>query len=260
MGIAEFIKGLAPGGEESDSPETSETTATSETGETTETPEAKEPEESKAPKGDKATDLLKEDHAKVKELFEKFEKESKSTEKKKLIKTIIDELTLHTSIEEKLIYPIVAKKDGGMAEEALQEHHVVKFILRELKGAKTINKTIDAKVKVLKEMVTHHIKEEESELFPKLESSGQDMNKLGAQIKAKKQGPKKAAAKGKKTSTTKKPTPSKKKVTTSKKASKKPTPIRSKSKSKSKAKTAKPRSARKGNSGRKMTRGHKKAS
>lgn len=138
------------------------------------------------PKPDNAVELLKGDHRLVESLFAKFEESSKAAEKKKIMGLIIDELTTHAAVEEKLVYPILDGADHDLAGEAVQEHHVVKFLLRELKNADGITDEIEAKVKVLKEIVEHHVKEEESEMFPKLESTDTDLNELGAEIKAKK--------------------------------------------------------------------------
>jgi hemerythrin superfamily protein len=138
------------------------------------------------PESGKVTDILKADHRKVETLFAKFEESTKNMEKRKVLDSIIEELTVHAKVEEQLVYPVLDKTDHEGAGEALQEHHVVKFLLRELKNAEISDET-KAKVTVLKEMVQHHVKEEEQQLFPELESSKADLISLGNQVKEKKE-------------------------------------------------------------------------
>lgn len=150
-----------------------------------------------------AVGLLKGDHRVVESLFAKFESSESAADKRRLIKTIIDELTVHAKVEEKLIYPVLDKVEHEMAGEAVQEHHVVKFLLRELKNTTRVTDEIEAKVKVLKEIVQHHVKEEESEMFPQLEKSDADLEALGEQVKMMKKQLKAKAKSARKNSTAK---------------------------------------------------------
>ena len=79
-------------------------------------------------------------------------------------------LEVHTTLEEELFYPAVKQKtdrDGkDLVAEALEEHHVVTTLMAELKGLDPADERYDAKFKVLMETVTHHIEEEEGEMFP----------------------------------------------------------------------------------------------
>ena len=115
--------------------------------------------------------LLKADHRTVEKLFKQFEKlgEGADAAKKKLVAEIIRELSMHASIEEQVFYPAVrnAVEDADdMVLEALEEHHIVKWTLSELAGLSPSDERFDAKVTVLMESVRHHVKEEESDLFP----------------------------------------------------------------------------------------------
>jgi hypothetical protein len=67
------------------------------------------------------------------------------------------------------------------------EHHVVKLLIVELEAMKEVNAMLDAKFKVLGEIVDHHVKEEELGMFPKLRSSDNNLQELGAEIKSKKE-------------------------------------------------------------------------
>jgi hemerythrin-like domain-containing protein len=117
--------------------------------------------------------LLKADHKKVKGLLEQLEKttERGAGRRAKLLDQIEKELKVHTDIEETIFYPafrdaVQKKEDREMYFEALEEHHVVKMVLPEMQETDPASEPFGAKAKVLKELVTHHAKEEEREMFP----------------------------------------------------------------------------------------------
>lgn len=120
-----------------------------------------------------AIKLLKEDHEKVKALFEEVEGlgDRASTQRKNLFQKIDRELTLHSKIEETLFYPEFKKRAENSEEreevlEAYEEHGVVKVMIGELEDLDPADETYKPKLAVLKELVLHHVKEEEGELFP----------------------------------------------------------------------------------------------
>jgi hypothetical protein len=151
-----------------------------------------------------AFELLKADHRKVAELFDRLEAASGKA-KLAVFKQINSELELHSHIEEKILYPALEKpqETHDLTLEAYEEHAVVKTLLTELSGARSPNDEWDAKAKVLRENVEHHVKEEENELFDKADDalSSEQIEALGEQMeaeKARKQGkpaPRRAAAK-----------------------------------------------------------------
>ena len=116
--------------------------------------------------------LLKEDHKKVKALFAEFKKTKNSATgaaKRALVDQICTELVTHSFIEETVFYPAVRAEvpdTGSEVLESVEEHHVVAWLLSELQHLDTSDETFDAKVAVLIENVTHHVEEEETELFP----------------------------------------------------------------------------------------------
>lgn len=126
--------------------------------------------------------LLKQDHRKVEELFKDFESSRTTNQRYQLIQQIIRELDVHTRVEEKLLYPILAKQDKEKNGEANEEHHVVKLVLAELAQANGSESYLKSKVKVLSEIVKHHVKEEENGIFQTIERSGADMDELGQKI------------------------------------------------------------------------------
>lgn len=167
--------------------------------------------------------LLKADHRKVEDLFQRLEA-ARGNAKLRVFEQIKTELELHTHIEEKIFYPALEKPEQthDLTLEAYEEHAVVKNLLKELSRARTATDEWEAQAKVLQENVEHHVEEEENELFKKADAalSEEDIEGLGERMaaeKARKQGRK--AAKG---SSTKKSAASKKTAskTTKKTASK----------------------------------------
>jgi hemerythrin superfamily protein len=120
----------------------------------------------------KATALLKEDHQKVKKLFERIEKldASRETDKGWIFDQIRKELTVHSQIEEEIFYPAVERAEdeeaAELVREAHEEHRIVKTLLEELSTLRPADSRFDAKIKVLKENVLHHAEEEQDEIFP----------------------------------------------------------------------------------------------
>ena len=130
------------------------------------------------------TDMLREDHTKVKGLFEKFEEADDANAKQRIVEMALAELDVHAKLEEELIYPAIRSEidDDDLMDEALEEHHVVHGLIGELNKMKPSDKRYDAKFTVLSENVRHHIKEEESEMFPKAEDCDIDWEALHQQV------------------------------------------------------------------------------
>lgn len=138
--------------------------------------------------GEDAISVIKQDHDKVKDLFEQFEKAESLREKKRIVAETILELKVHAEIEEKIFYPAVRKPIGKkIMNEADEEHHVAKILIAELERMTGKEDHYDAKFKVLSENVKHHIKEEESEMLPKTKGLSVDMDALGRKLMAAKE-------------------------------------------------------------------------
>jgi len=141
-----------------------------------------------------AIDLLKSQHREVSKLFSKLEKASKAADKTELFEEIADKLAVHAAIEEHHFYPAVkAKRTEDILLESLEEHLGIKRVIADLLEVSAEDETFDAKAKVLKEQVEHHVEEEESDLFPKvkrlfdkeqLEALGQEMSAEQAELEA----------------------------------------------------------------------------
>ena len=140
------------------------------------------------PTKDKTTNaiaMLKEDHEKVKGLFERFKETNGSATKAKIVSEALMALKVHATIEEELFYPAVRQKfedEEGIMEEADEEHHVAKVLIAELEKMTGDEAHWDAKFKVLAESVRHHIKEEEGKMFKEAKKTEIDFDILGSQM------------------------------------------------------------------------------
>ncbi|MET1068086.1 MAG: hemerythrin domain-containing protein [Pseudomonas prosekii] len=146
-----------------------------------------------------AIDLLKADHERVKAILTQLSESTERAVKKRveLINKLEMEITIHTRLEEEVLYPAY-KKAGGKEEEVMyyeakEEHRTVdSLVLPDLKVTDPSTPEFAGRVKVVKELLEHHIEEEETEMFPQakkllgkaaLEELGQQMEALKAQYK-----------------------------------------------------------------------------
>jgi hemerythrin superfamily protein len=132
-----------------------------------------------------AITLLKEDHKAVDALLKEFEL-AKGARQAALAEEICQALTVHATIEEEIFYPaarkVLDKNDKELVNEADIEHASIKSLVANIERARHTEPHFAAKMKVLGEYVKHHVKEEENELFPKLERSGMDLDAVGAKL------------------------------------------------------------------------------
>jgi hemerythrin superfamily protein len=140
-------------------------------------------------KAQDATALLRADHKRVSDLFNEYEESRSSAKKKQIVEQLCDELTVHAQIEEEIFYPAVkrALKDKELIPEARVEHETLKGLIAQVEGAEPDGEMFDAKIKVMREYVKHHVKEEQNEIFPKAKSTDLDMMKLGAKLSERKE-------------------------------------------------------------------------
>jgi hemerythrin superfamily protein len=132
-----------------------------------------------------AITLLKNDHRKVEKIFSEIEKGNGNREK--LFNELKNELDVHAQIEEQLFYPRVkeAKPTHEIVLESFEEHKQVKMVLADLEKADKKTEHWLAGLKVLMEDVQHHVKEEETELFPKVKDkvlSKEQLEDLGTRM------------------------------------------------------------------------------
>ena len=135
--------------------------------------------------------LLKADHRKVEDLFEKFESAKSASAKKSLAQEICTELCVHATIEEEIFYPACkGKVEEDMMDEAYVEHDGAKVMIAELVAGSPDDDFYDAKMKVLSEEIKHHVKEEERPgegIFSQARDSDIDMEALGERMAARKE-------------------------------------------------------------------------
>jgi len=132
-----------------------------------------------------ATKLLKKQHDEVKELFKQFEAAEEESEKQELFEQIADDFAAHGEIEEKIFYPAVYV--GPLKEklqEAVEEHLAAKRVAADLLDMEPSDEQFDAKMTVLKELIEHHVEEEEGELFPLVRQNfaREELEALGDQM------------------------------------------------------------------------------
>jgi hemerythrin superfamily protein len=126
-----------------------------------------------------ATAMLEKQHREVEQSFATALGTEDPKIRRTALRDIEQQLTMHTDIEEAIFYPAVSgigtEKATDMILEAVEEHHVVKLVLKELPKVDPKADSFEAKMTVLKELVAHHVEEEEKEMFPLAE------RKLGAE-------------------------------------------------------------------------------
>ncbi|MFQ6171614.1 hemerythrin domain-containing protein [Oryzobacter sp. R7] len=132
--------------------------------------------------------MLKADHKEVRALFREFQKSSTTpARKEQIVRKVIELLTVHTYIENEVMYPRVRALVPDLEEDVLEsyeEHHVADVLVMELDAMDRDDERFEAKATVLIENVTHHIEEEEQEWFPKVrEALGRTtLQEIGAEL------------------------------------------------------------------------------
>lgn len=136
------------------------------------------------PAAQDAIALLKADHQEVKGWFEDFEKARGDSRKADLARRICLALKVHTQVEEEIFYPQTREllADDSIVDEAVVEHDAAKKLIAEIEAMDAGGDMFDARVKVLGEMIEHHVKEEETEYFPEVRKSDADLKAMGAQM------------------------------------------------------------------------------
>jgi hemerythrin-like domain-containing protein len=142
-----------------------------------------------------AITMLKSDHATLKRILRELSETTDKAVKQRelLVQQFEREVKMHAQIEEEVFYPAFkAATRGDEAEEmfyeAAEEHHVVDMCLPALKAANPKSKEFGAKAKVMKDLIEHHIKEEENEMFPEARNrfSEEQLRELGDMMQARK--------------------------------------------------------------------------
>lgn len=140
-----------------------------------------------------AIELLKKDHDEVDRLFKDYdelvEDEKGGPEDRRLMSTrICGMLAVHAMIEEEIFYPAArsAKVESDLLDEAEVEHGSIKELIAHIGESGADRRLYDARVKVLGEYVRHHVREEESELFPLCRKAEMNLDTLAARLRKRK--------------------------------------------------------------------------
>jgi len=138
---------------------------------------------------DDAVSLLMADHRAAEDLFKQYEKAKDDAKTKQAIAhKVIGELRIHMALEEEIFYPasrpFVDEQDT--VNEAEVEHASAKDLMDQIEAMSPEDDYYDAKVKVLSELIEHHVEEEETEYFPEVRRSEMDLKAVGEQMKARK--------------------------------------------------------------------------
>jgi hypothetical protein len=140
-----------------------------------------------------AHDLMKEihkDHQEVKSIFKQLIKSEDSSKRKELCGELQEEIVPHMKAEEKAVYPRLMdkKRSKEHALEGLEEHHAAEMVLKELLALDPGDERFKAKATVLKEMIEHHIKEEEDKIFDDLEAKNKgELDEIFSQFEEEKE-------------------------------------------------------------------------
>lgn len=131
--------------------------------------------------------LLRADHREVSSMIGEFlRSEATPSRKSALVRKICRALQVHTQIEEEIFYPAAreALSDSGepLLDEAEVEHASVKQLIAALESESGDDRLYQAQVKVLGEYVRHHVKEEETKLFPRIRRARLDLKELGSEL------------------------------------------------------------------------------
>ncbi|MGK4001778.1 hemerythrin domain-containing protein [Sorangium sp. So ce1036] len=132
----------------------------------------------------KATSLLERQHRKVESLFKQLE--GGRSEPAPILAELANELAAHMAIEQELFYPAVRRIDEGLILEGYEEHAIAELALKRLISTSPEDASFKARVTTLRELIQHHVEEEEEELFPKVEEAMDEerLQELGERMKA----------------------------------------------------------------------------
>jgi iron-sulfur cluster repair protein YtfE (RIC family) len=131
----------------------------------------------------KATTLLERQHRKVEAIFRKLE--GKKTAPGPLLLELANDLAAHMTIEQEIFYPAIQGVDPDLVAENYEEHALAEIALKRLLGTSPGSEDFRARVVTLRELLEHHVHEEETDLFPRVEKKldGRLLDDLGKQMK-----------------------------------------------------------------------------
>ena len=131
-----------------------------------------------------ATRLLEQQHRKVEAIFQRLEGEGGDAEA--LVTELANHLAAHMTIEQEIFYPAIQAVDRALVLESYEEHALCEVALKRLLAADALAEEFRARVTALKELIQHHVHDEEEEMFPAVEQALGDerLEELGEQMAA----------------------------------------------------------------------------
>jgi iron-sulfur cluster repair protein YtfE (RIC family) len=112
--------------------------------------------------------MLKEDHCRVRDLFQEYEAAMDPRTKRELAEEVCTELETHAQLEEQIFYPAVqeeSQEGRALVQEAIQEHQKVKDMIAALREMGPDSQAFDTKFREIMQNVEHHVEEEETEML-----------------------------------------------------------------------------------------------
>ena len=140
-----------------------------------------------------AIELIKSDHRKVEQLYQRYQGANGHPQPQDaIIKEICQELTIHAQLEEEIFYPAVERRLGkegaSLVKEARKEHSEMKHAIRQLQASEVAGPESEQVFQEMMQGVQHHVKEEETEMLPKAQQQlGAESDRLGALMQQQKQ-------------------------------------------------------------------------
>src|SRR6185503_13008885 len=104
----------------------------------------------------KATELLESQHRTIEELFSRLEDGHSN-----VLHELADNLVAHMMVEQEIFYPAVSSVDPNAIAESFEEHAMAEISLKRLLRTEGEDEPFNARLSVLKELVTRHVDEEE---------------------------------------------------------------------------------------------------
>ncbi|PRQ06136.1 hemerythrin domain-containing protein [Enhygromyxa salina] len=132
-----------------------------------------------------AIELLESQHREVESLFAQLNEAGSVREKSELFAELADQLAAHAKIEEQIFYPAMCEDDTAeLLHESVEEHLAVKQTIAELLDMEADDPQFMKKIAKLEALVSHHVEEEESQLFVQARAQEAiNLDALGRQMK-----------------------------------------------------------------------------
>lgn len=132
----------------------------------------------------KATELLEQQHREVEQIFDRLQRNE--GDRAGALRDLASKLAAHMRIEEEIFYPRAREIAEDQILESLEEHTLAAFALKRIAEMDPEHESFSAKLKALKDLVLHHVEEEENELFPRVENAigEQELSEMGEELEA----------------------------------------------------------------------------